>query len=822
MDSLLQDLRFGIQLLTRNKLFSSVALLTLALCIGANTAIFSVINAVLLRPLPYPESDRLVMLYNIYPNVGVDKGSNGIPDYLDRREETEIFDSLSLLQLQYYTVGTESAPLRVSGMRATPTVFSVFRTMPALGRPFNEEESEIGSDQVVVLGHDLWADMFGGSPGIIGQEIRLDGVPRQVVGVMPQGFELLDRELSIIVPYAFTDEQKSDQARHSNYATMIGRLRDDVDLPMAQERIDALNARNAERFPQFKELLENAGFATKVVGLHDEIVETIRPTLYLLQAGVAFVLLIGCVNIANLLLMHSNGRTQELAIRTAVGAGRWRVARQLLTENVLLAGLGGLLGLAVGAGGLRLLSLMGLDQLPGAETVAIDTTTAGFTLLIAVATGILFGTIPALQVSRGNLEEVLRQTGRSGSQGRSAAVTRSVLVVAQVSMAFILLIGAGLMIVSFQRILDVDPGFRPERVLTTGVNLPESRYEDADDFRTFSLRALERLRAIPAVSAVGMTTMLPFSGDNNSSVITIEGRALAPGENPPVPHYNFIDDGYLAAMGIPVRQGRSFERTDTADSLQVALIDQHMADRYWPNASPIGARLRQGIEDFEAVGFDEQPPWLTIVGVVGNVKVADLAALDDVGTIYFSQRQSPQRASWIVVKGELPETQLTNAVRREILALDPELPLYFDTKMLETRLDESLLSRRAPMTLLLVFAGIALFLSAVGIYGVLAHSVSQRTKEIGIRMALGAQPSSVLVETLWSGGKMVVVGLVAGVLGAIWLGRLASSLLYGVAPTDPGVFALVLGLLTSVALVACAIPSRRATRVNAVTALRHD
>ncbi len=822
MDSLLQDVKFGVQLLVRNKLFSIVALLTLALCIGANTAIFSVINTVLLRPLPYPDSDRLVMLYNIYPNVGVGRGSNGIPDYFDRREETEVFESLALLQLTYFTVGGEQAPLRVSGMRATPSVFPVFETMPTLGRPFNEAEAEIGSDQVVILGHDLWRDMFGSSPSIIDQEIRLDGVPRQVVGVMPEGFELLDREVSIIVPYSFTDEQKSDQARHSNFATMIGRLRDGVDIPLAQDRIDALNARNAERFPQFRELLENAGFATVVIGFHEQMVETIRPTLYLLQVGVAFVLLIGCVNIANLILMHSNGRSKELAVRAAVGAGRWRVARQLLTESVLLAGLGGLLGLLVGAGALRLLTLIGVDQLPGASDVAIDSTAAGFTMVIAIATGIVFGVLPAMQVSKENIESVLRQTGRSGSAGRSAAMTRSILVVAQVSMAFILLIGAGLMIVSFNRILAVDPGFRSENVLTTGVSLPESRYEGEDDFRSFTLRALERLEAIPAVEAVGMTTMLPFSADNNSSVITIEGQLLAPGENPPVPHMNYVNDRYLDSMGIPLRTGRFFERTDTAESLQVVVVDRHLAERHWPNESPLGKRLRRGVEEFEAMGVDEPPPWLTIVGVVENVTTADLALLDDVGTVYFSQGQFPQRASWLVVKGELPEAQLTSAVRREIRALDPELPLYFDTKMLETRLDESLVSRRAPMTLLLVFAGIALFLSAVGIYGVLAHSVSQRTKEIGIRMALGAEPSRVLIQTLWHGGKMVVVGLAAGVLGAVWLGRLVSSFLYGVAPTDPNVFALVLVLLTTVALVACVIPSRRATQINAVTALRQE
>ncbi|HAK56412.1 MAG TPA: hypothetical protein DCP38_13185 [Acidobacteria bacterium] len=821
MRSVLQDLRFGLQLLSRNKLFSGVALVTLALCIGANTTIFSVINAVLLRPLPFPDSERLVILYNIYPNVGVDKGANGIPDYFDRREETEIFESLSLFTLGYYTLGSEGSPLRVSGLNTTPTLFSVLRAMPELGRPFTEAEGEIGNDQVVILGHDVWQEMFAGTPSIVGQEIRVDGAPREVVAVMPEGFELLSREVSVIVPLTFTAEQRSDQARHSNFATMVGRLRDGVDRRLAQQRIDALNQRNNEQFPEFRDLLENAGFATVVNGWHDEIVETIRPTLILLQAGVAFVLLIGCVNIANLLLMHATGRSQELAIRTALGAGRGRVARQLVTESVLLAGLGGLLGLAVGAAAVRALPLLGIEQLPGAEGVSLDVRATLFTLVTALGTGLVFGLVPAIQISRGSLEDVLRQGGRSGSSGRSAVATRSILVVTQVALAFVLLIGAGLMLTSFARILAVDPGFRPEQVFTTGVALPESRYDGEDEFRAFGERALERLESVAGVTAVGMSTNVPFSGNNNSSVITIDGQVLAPGESPPVPHFTFARGRYLEALGIPLLEGRFFEPTDTAEAMRVVVIGRRLADLYWPNESPLGKRLRQGVPNPEEMGV-EAAPWATIIGIVGNIKNNDLAELDDVGTVYFSLAQSPQRSAWFIVRSELPEGPITNAVRREVQALDPELPLYFDTEMLETRMDRALVTRRAPMTLLMVFAGIALFLSAVGIYGVLAHSVTQRTKEIGIKMALGAEPNQVRLQTLWQGGRLVAISLLVGAAGAVWLGRLVSNLLYGVAPTDPGVFALVMVLLAAVALAACAIPSHRATRVNAVTALRQE
>jgi predicted permease len=358
-------------------------------------------------------------------------------------------------------------------------------------------------------------------------------------------------------------------------------------------------------------------------------------------------------------------------------------------------------------------------------------------------------------------------------------------------------------------------------VFTTGVALPESRYEGEAEFRAFGARALERLEAVAGVTAVGMSTNVPFSGNNNSSVITIDGQVLAPGENPPVPHFTFATGRYLEALGIPLLEGRFFESTDTADTMPVVVIDRRMADLYWPNESPLGKRLRQGVPNPEDMGV-EADPWSTVIGVVGNIKNNDLAELDDVGTLYFSLVQNPQRSAWFIVRSELPEGPITSAVRREVQALDPELPLYFDTEMLETRMNRALLGRRAPMTLLMVFAGIALFLSAVGIYGVLAHSVSQRTKEIGIRMALGAEPNQVLLQTLWQGGRLIAVGLVVGIVGAVLLGRLVANLLYGVTPTDPGVFALVIALLGTVAVVACVIPSHRATRVSAVTSLRHE
>ena len=518
MDSFLQDLRFGVKLLLRDKGFNVAALLTLALCIGANTAIFTVIHAVLLRPLPVSEPHRLVTLYNRYPGVGVQKGSNGIPDYLDRKQETEVFEELALFGFAGYEVGSEGSPDRITGIVATPSFFRVHRISPALGRPFTEEEAVQGKDKVVVLSHALWKQRLGGNPSAIGQDLRLNGVPYRIVGVMPEGFEFLSTDARLWVPFAFNPRQMSDDARHSNNWSMVARLRPGVTLAYAQQKIDALNQRNLERFPKYRKLLEDARFNTRVNFLRDEMVEDVRPTLYLLQGAVAFVLLIGCVNVANLMLVRSSIRMKELAIRFSLGAGRWRLGRQLLTESLLLALLGGLLGVAVGYGGVRLLDTLGTDQLPLGKSIRMDGFVLGFTLLVAVVTGLLFGLVPVLHVFRRNLQTVFRQTERTGTAERGALLTRGALVVCQVSLAFVLLIGSALLTLSFRRVLATDPGFRSHNVLAARLSLPRSRYADDARARQFIDRLLERVRSLPGVKTAGLTTYLPFSGSNSASL----------------------------------------------------------------------------------------------------------------------------------------------------------------------------------------------------------------------------------------------------------------------------------------------------------------
>ncbi|MBI4876164.1 MAG: ABC transporter permease [Acidobacteria bacterium] len=817
MRSLLQDLKFSGKLLLKDKAFNLIALLTLALCIGANSAIFTVLHSVILRPLPFADSERLVILYNRYPGVGVNKGSNGIPDYLDRKKETGVFEELALIDFLGFDVGMESSPERVPAQRVTPSYFRMLRVSPLKGRLFTEDEAVQGKDKVVILSYGLWKQMYAGRPDAVGQDVRLSGTPYRIVGVMPEGFEFVSRTVRMWTPFAFTPEQTSDNARHNNSWTMVGRLKPGVPLSLAQQKIDALNQRNLDLFPQYKQLLVNARFNTKVAFFLEEITEDIRPTLYLLQGAVIFVLLIGCVNVANLMLVRSNVRMKEFAIRFSMGAGRARLGRQLLTESLTLAVLGGLLGALVGYWGVRLLNYLGAGELPRGTQIRMDGTVFAFTLAVAAGAGVFFGLVPVVHLMRRNLLDVFRQTERTGTVEKRALLTCSVLVVCQVALAFVLLIGAGLMTMSFLRVMKVDPGFRPQNVTTARVSLPQTRYEGSTKRRGFMERLVERSRGLPGVRAAGITTYLPFSGNNNASVIEIVGYARGPGENPPVPGWNAVSGDYFRAMTIPLLRGRSFQDSDTQDSELVCIIDQFLARKYWPNGNQIGAKIRRGI----AIGRDQPPPVLTVVGVVGSVKTSDLAEQNPVGQIYFHYKQYPPGSVHLVLAGERAETQVVGAARAELRRLDPELPLS-DGKTMEQRLAESLVARRAPMVLCLIFAGLALFLAAIGLYGVLAYAVTQRTRELGIRMALGARSGDVLHMVLWQGVRLAAIGLALGAAGAYALTRVMASLLYEVKPGDPAVFLLVAVVLGGVALVAAAAPSLRATRISPVVALRYE
>jgi predicted permease len=810
-----QDIVFGIRLLWKEKAFAAAALLTLALCIGANTAIFTVLDSVVLRGLPFPESDRLATLYNVYPGVGVEYGANAVPDYLDRRKLKDFFSEVALYNSRGYDFGQPGSTQRVDAENVTPSFFAVLRVQPVLGRAFTEEEGRLGNEKVAVLTEGFWKDVFARDRNIVGRDIRLSGENYRVVGVMPDRAAMFDHEVRLWVPFAFTQKQMSDDSRHSNSYEMIARLAPGVTFARAQQRIDALNRANMDLFPRLKPLLETARFGTKVLSLKDEMVKTIRPTLYLLQGAVAVVLLIGCVNLANLMLVRANVRMRELAIRFSLGAGRFRIGRQLLVEAVMLAAVGGVLGVLLAFGGVRLLAQLGAADLPRGSSIQIDGRVLAVTALAAIVTGLVFGSVPIIHLFRHNLNDVFRGRERAGTAGRRALWVRSALVASQVAMAFVLLIGSGLLTLSFARLLKVKPGFQTEDLTTVRVSLPDSRYKDDAAANVFFSRLRDRLQTIPGVRRIGLTTLLPFSGNGNASLMMPVGRSLQAGEKPPVPAMNMCDSGYLPAMRIPILQGRNISDSDGTNAPPVAIIDEFLARRYWPRDDAVGSKIKVGDPD------DNKAPQYTIVGIAGTVKTSNLAEKNPIGQVYFPYQQIGPHAVHFVVQSDHNNSGLIASIRQRVAELDPELAL-FDVRSMSERVSRSLVNQRAAMTLCLVFGGLALLLSAIGLYGVLAYSVTQRTREIGIRTALGAAPGEVLKMIVVQGLKVSAIGLAVGVVAAYALTRLMTTLLYDVKPADPAVFAVVTLVLAAVAALASLVPSMRAVRIHPSTALRYE
>jgi predicted permease len=594
---------------------------------------------------------------------------------------------------------------------------------------------------------------------------------------------------------------------------MVARLKPGVSVALAQQRIDGLNRRSVENAGKLRKLLENARFGTVVRGLKEELVGDIRPTLYLLQCAVAFVLLIGCVNVANLMLVRSNIRMKELAIRYSLGAGRRRLAGQLLIEAMALAAIGGVFGVVTGIAGVRLLALIGTSELPRGESIHVDGAVLAFSAAVAVLTGLVFGSVPVYHLVRRDLNAVFRSTERTGTTEKRALWTRSALVVCQVSLAFVLLIGSGLLTWSFARLLAVDPGFQSQNVQTAEFSLPRARYKDDAQVRNFVGGLLERVRSIPGVREAGATDALPFTDRNNASALGVEGYNPATGELPPVPRWSTIDAGYLPAMKIPLRAGRYFREGDTAESQKVAIVDEFLARKYWPAGKAVGGHIFRGIEAKDGV--------YTVIGVVGSVKSEDMADLSQRGEVYWSYKQQPQRTMHVVVKTAANDTQAVAAVREALKKSDPELPL-FDVKMMPERVTGSVSDRKAAMVICLVFAGLALALSAIGIYGVLAYTVTQRTREFGIRMALGASAGDVVGMVMRHGLRLALIGLGIGLAGALAITRLMTTMLYGVRPTDPLVFGSVAVALMAVAVAASVIPSLRISRIRPANALRYE
>jgi len=822
MDSFLRDLRHGLRLLRREKAFSATVLLTLALSIGANTAIFSVVDTVLLRPLPYPQPDRLVILYNSYPGAGAERGGNSAPDFFFRRERVDAFANVAAFQGWGYTVGEAGSTERLASARVTSTLFPLLGVSPVLGRNFTEDEMAVGHEPEVILSYDFWMERYDGDRTVLGRSLRVDGRPYMIVGVLPERFRMLGtRQPRFYVPIPFTDEDHTAAQLHNNNYQQIARLRAGATVAQAASQIEALNAAVTEEWPvpNGAQLLKDAGFRTVIRPLKDDLLRDVKPILLLLWAGVAFVLVIGCVNIANLMLARSHLRMREMATRMALGAARARLGRQLVTESLVMGVLGGGFGIAVGALGLRLLETVGLQELPRGTDVSLDLTAVLFTLALGVGAGLVFGAIPLVHVARSDLNVVFRAGGRTGTASHRALLLRNALVTGQVALSFVLLIGAGLMLGSFRALLHVDPGFEPEGVLTGQISLPSSRYPNRNALRLFVEDLLPKLRALPGVEHASVTSQLPFSGNRSTSVILPEAYTPEPGESLLSPLQNRVGTDYFRTMGIPLLEGRTFEASDDEDHRNVIILDQWLAHRYFPDGDALGKRMLWGT--VPGMEEDEEPFLYTVVGVVGSVKQSRLDETGSVGAYYMPAAQQPFRFLKVAVRTRGEPTALVEPVRRSVAQLDPELPFYGARTMRE-RITESMRDRRAVMLLMGVFSVLALVLAAVGIYGALAYSVAVRTRELGIRMALGSSGSDLFRLVVGQGGAMVLVGLAAGAGAAALLVRLVRSLLYGVQPTDPYVLASAAFVLAATGLLACALPARRAARTDPVQALSRE
>jgi len=818
----LNDLRVSLRLLWKDTAFTTTAALTLAVCIGANTALFSVVRGVLLKPLALPSAERVVIAGNVYPGAGIhDPIGASVPDYFDRRRDITAFAEQAMFRRDDRSVDQGGVATRIEAMTVTPSFFRVAGITPQLGRTFTEQEGEIGHELVVVLSDGFWHAQFGGDRNVVGRDLRIDGKAHTVIGVMPPRFRPTDEDSAMWMPMTFTAKQRSDDERHSNNAIYVARLKPGATVQQAQAQIDGLNAANLERFPQFKQVLVNARFQTVVIPLQEQMVKDIRPVLYLMWGGALFVLLIGCVNVANLVLVRSRLRLKELATRIALGAGTWRVARQLAGEHLMLALGSALAGIAIGFAALRAMNAINLQDLPRASDISLDAVVVAYTAAAAAAIGLALSLIPVAAAVSANVLGVLREEGRSTTVGRGAQSLRRGLVIAQVACAFMLLIGAGLLFATFRRALAVDPGFTASGVLTSTVALPYARYADDDARRRFTEEALRRVRALPGVATAGITDSLPLGNSASMSAILAEGYQPRKGESLLAPANVRVSAGYFETMRATLVAGRFFSDRDVKDAPRVVIVDDRLARHFWPDQNPIGRRMyRPGDDGSDLTAVDAKTEFFTVVGVVAEMKQRSLTDGDKaVGACYFPLAQEPREAALtFAVRSNGDPTSLSGALRREIAAIDSQLPM-FDTEPMSHWIERSLADRRSPALLSIAFGFVALFLSAIGIYGVLAYLVSQRRKEIGIRVALGSSAAAVFRLVLREGLLLVAIGLVCGGIGSFLLRRTLEGLLFGVSASDPAILLLVSGGLGVVALAACCVPARRATRIDPLAAL---
>ncbi len=800
LEDLWQDLRYGARMLLKKPGFTLIAVVTLALGIGANTAIFSVVNAVLIRPLPYQEPDRLVILNEIPPGGGQFSIAPG--NFADWRDQSGSFVGMAAFRGMSLNLTGDGEAERLRGQRLSANCFALLGVKPALGRGFLPEEDQPEHNQVVMLSHGLWQRRFGGRPDLVGKMLTLDGNGYTVIGIMPSDFRFF-ADTEVWIPLALTLQERASHDKHDFSA--IARLKPNVSLEQAQAEMSALAGRLAAQYPK-----SNADWGIRLTSLRDWVVGPLQPVLLALLGAVVFVLLIACANVANLLLARSAARQKEVAIRAALGASRLRVARQLLTESLLLGVVGGVIGLLLAVWGVHLLSSLTPAGL-GVETVAIDGRALGFTFMISVLTGLLFGLAPAMQATSPNLTESLKEGGRSGSEGGGRNRTRSLLVIAEVALSLVLLIGAGLMIKSFTRLFQVNPGFQSKGLLTMQFFLPKSKYSERTNQAAFFQQLTEKITTLPGVASVGAASTLPFKIDEVQEFI-IGGRPpITPGKEPSANYYA-VNADYFRAMEVPLLKGRVFTERDTKEAPRVVIINESLARRFFPHEDPIGKRM-----DISKGGFGT---WREIVGVVGDVKHYSLDSKTTV-QIYEPYLQVPYPAMNLAVRTTGDPAGIAAAIRSQVAAMDKDQPVA-NIKTMERIVSDSVTRQRFSALLFALFAGVALMLAAVGIYGVMSYYVTQRTREIGIRMVLGAERRDVLKLVVGKGMVLALSGVMIGLAAAFALTRLMSKLLFGISATDPATFAAISLLLASVALLACWIPARRATKVDPLVALKHE
>jgi len=801
MSTVLLDLRYAFRMLLRNPGVTAIAVIALALGIAANTAIFSVVNSVLLRSLPYTDPDRLMMVretkFPQFPEFSISPGN-----FLDWQKQSASFENLvAVNNVSYNLVTNDAEPERLRGARVSARLFEMLGVRPLLGRTFTDEEDQPGHENVAIISESLWKRRFGTDPNVLGQSVTLSAASYTIIGVMPPGFPFPDRETDLWTPIAFTARQAQQHGSH--FLTVIGRLKNGVGTSEADAELKTIAARLAEQYPN-----SNAGWSTFITPLQDYQIRDIKPSLIFLLGSVALVLLIACANVANLLLARATARQKEIAIRTALGASRGRIARQLLTESILLAFIGGSVGLVLAWWGMEALLALAPDDLQQVKHVALDIQVLAFTLAVSMLTGIVFGLVPAIQASNPNLNETLKEGGRGTASGSHSV--RSSLVIVEVALALVLLVCSGLLIRSFVTLNQVSPGFNSKNALTVNIALPGRKYQNPDQYSSFFGQLLQKLAVLPGVTEVGATQSLPIQGDFLVG-FKIQGRPpAAPGEDRSTNYYA-VTTGYFRSMGIPLIRGRLFTEQDNSKTRRVAIINETMAKTYFADEDPIG----------QSISLSQGPDSSSeIVGIVGDVKQYGLAQPSTLQT-YEAYLQMPFSGMTVVVRTQGRPESLSDAIRQEVLAIDREQPVS-RVRTLEQIISSSVQQQRFLMVLLGIFAGVAMILAAVGLYGVMSYAVTQRTHEIGIRMALGANNRNVLRLVVGHGMMLALIGIAIGLAGSLAVTRLMSTLLFGISTTDPITFGGISMLLTVVTLVSCLAPAYRAIRVDPMVALRHE